>query len=56
MRTWSCPTCNGSVPVVEDVLISEILICPDCQAQWEIINLDPLECALAPEIEEDWGE
>jgi alpha-aminoadipate carrier protein LysW len=30
--------------------------CPDCGVDLEVTSLDPLELALAPEEEEDWGE
>jgi alpha-aminoadipate carrier protein LysW len=33
-----------------------IVVCPDCTAELEVLALDPLELALAPEVEEDWGE
>jgi alpha-aminoadipate carrier protein LysW len=35
---------------------NEITQCPDCGADLEVINIDPLELELAPEEEEDWGE
>ena len=32
------------------------LQCGDCGVELEVINIEPLEIALAPEEEEDWGE
>jgi alpha-aminoadipate/glutamate carrier protein LysW len=31
-------------------------VCPACQAELEVIGVEPVEFALAPEIEEDFGE
>ena len=30
--------------------------CPDCGAELEVLSVAPLELALAPEIQDDWGE
>jgi alpha-aminoadipate carrier protein LysW len=35
---------------------SEIFECAECLSELEIVALEPLMVALAPEIEEDWGE
>jgi alpha-aminoadipate carrier protein LysW len=35
---------------------NEIVQCPDCGADLEIISLEPVALVLAPEEEEDWGE
>ena len=34
----------------------EIVQCPDCGADLEVLSIDPLTLDLAPEEEEDWGE
>jgi alpha-aminoadipate carrier protein LysW len=39
-----------------DTEVGEILVCPDCGAELEVMNVDPFELDLAPEVEEDWGE
>jgi len=36
--------------------LSEIIECPDCRSELEVVELDPVRLALAPEVEEDWGE
>jgi alpha-aminoadipate carrier protein LysW len=51
-----CPECDADVPVPADAMANELIVCPDCGAELEIVSLDPLAVALAPEIEEDWGE
>jgi alpha-aminoadipate carrier protein LysW len=34
----------------------EILLCPDCGTELEVLSLNPLRLEEAPEVEEDWGE
>lgn len=56
MATVNCIECAGEVSVEEDVLLGEILECPDCGVELEVTQTAPLTLELAPEIEEDWGE
>ncbi len=51
-----CPECSAEVAVEDTARAGEIVVCPECQAELEIVGTDPVELALAPEIEEDWGE
>ncbi len=55
-NTPLCPECYAEVPIPSDVMENELVSCPDCGAELEIISLNPLELDLAPEVEEDWGE
>ncbi|MBC6461401.1 lysine biosynthesis protein LysW [Actinomadura sp. HBU206391] len=52
----TCPECEGTVQLAEPVRLSEIAQCSECSAELEVVNLDPVSLAPAPEIEEDWGE
>lgn len=52
----ACPECEGSVSIAADPRISEIVECGECAVELEILTLDPLRLAPAPEVEEDWGE
>ncbi|GAA1371313.1 MULTISPECIES: lysine biosynthesis protein LysW [Catellatospora] len=56
MTVQACPECEGPVNVADSVRLSEILECGDCRSELEIVALNPTVLALAPEIEEDWGE
>jgi alpha-aminoadipate carrier protein LysW len=52
-----CTECGGSVSVPHDVMIGEILSCPDCGAELEVQTVEPsVTVALAPDVQEDWGE
>lgn len=51
-----CPECDATLNLATDVLEGEIVPCPDCGADLEVVSVDPPVLALAPEVEEDWGE
>ncbi len=51
-----CPECGAELEVDDALEEGEILICEECGVELEVISADPLEFALAPEEEEDWGE
>jgi alpha-aminoadipate carrier protein LysW len=52
----SCPDCEAAVPLPEDVRLNEVLECGECRIELEVVSVEPVLVALAPEIEEDWGE
>ncbi|MFQ5435519.1 MAG: lysine biosynthesis protein LysW [Anaerolineae bacterium] len=56
MTNIICVECEGEVPAAADIMLGELIECPDCGAELEVVNLNPLTVDLAPEIEEDWGE
>ena len=51
-----CPECAADVPLPDDVMEGEIVHCPECGVELEVIDLNPPTLALAPKEEEDWGE
>lgn len=50
-----CPECEGAL-ALNNVMEGEIVVCPDCGIDLEVIALDPIQLALAPQEAEDWGE
>ncbi|PRX96507.1 lysine biosynthesis protein LysW [Allonocardiopsis opalescens] len=52
----TCPECEGRVAAPEEPRVHEIVECAECRSELEVVGLDPLLVALAPEVEEDWGE
>ncbi len=51
-----CPECEAELDL-EGVVEGEIIVCPDCGVDLEVITLAPkVELALAPTEAEDWGE
>jgi len=51
-----CPECDARVPVLDDVERGEVVQCIECEAELEVVALEPLRFILAPPAEEDWGE
>ena len=51
----SCPECEGTVSVA-GLMVGEIVYCPDCSAELEVLNVEQPEVGLAPQVEEDSGE
>lgn len=53
--TAECPECFGEIKL-KNVMQNEIVQCPDCGADLEVVSISPVTLELAPEEEEDWGE
>lgn len=55
-----CPACDAEIELDEfDVEKGEVISCPECGADLEVVGLSPLELDPAtPDEEEDdhWGE
>jgi alpha-aminoadipate/glutamate carrier protein LysW len=50
-----CPECEAEI-ALQGLMVGEIIYCPDCSAELEVLNLEQPALALAPQVEEDWGE
>ncbi len=51
-----CPECEASLSL-NDVVEGEIVVCPDCGVDLEVLTVQPaVALALAPQEAEDWGE
>lgn len=52
-----CPECEADIEIDEyDVDKGEIISCPECGVELEVVGLSPLELDLAPQEEDDWEE
>ena len=51
-----CIECAGELDLASDVEVGEIVVCPECGVELEVMSLGPITLELAPEVEEDWGE
>jgi len=51
----SCPECEADIPL-QGTITGEIVFCPDCGAELEVLDLENATLALDPQVEEDWGE
>ncbi|MBM4430393.1 MAG: lysine biosynthesis protein LysW [Chloroflexi bacterium] len=52
----TCPECAAEIQLDDKTMEHEIVVCPDCGVELEVISLAPVTLELAPEEEEDWGE
>lgn len=51
----TCPECEAAI-TLNKPLRGEIVQCPDCGADLEVISVEPIALELAPMEQEDWGE
>jgi len=51
-----CPECGAALVLEDNVEAGEIIVCPDCGVELEVISVNPIVVEPAPEVEEDWGE
>ncbi|RMG10137.1 MAG: lysine biosynthesis protein LysW [Planctomycetota bacterium] len=56
MASANCPECEGDVALGDDAMQGEIVSCPDCGVELELVSTSPPKLEPAPEEEEDWGE
>jgi len=51
-----CPVCGAAVELQDDTVVGELIACNDCGKELEVVHLNPVKLAEAPEEEEDWGQ
>ncbi len=51
-----CPICAAAIELSEDTVQGELLECPDCGTELEVVQVNPPVLNEAPKEEEDWGE
>ncbi len=56
MSQLSCPECLAEIELDAGTEANEIIVCPDCGVELEVISLDPPVAEMAPMEAEDWGE
>jgi alpha-aminoadipate carrier protein LysW len=56
MSATHCPECDAEIVFEASTETGEIIVCPDCGVDLEVISLSPPEVDLAPMEQEDWGE
>ena len=52
----NCTECAEGLAIAADVIAGEIVPCPTCGAEMEVLTVEPVTIGPAPAIEEDWGE
>jgi alpha-aminoadipate/glutamate carrier protein LysW len=56
MLVPACPECASEMTLNASIEPNEIIECAECRSELEVMSLDPFIMALAPEVDEDWGE
>jgi alpha-aminoadipate/glutamate carrier protein LysW len=56
MSTIPCPECVAEITLDVMTEEGEIIVCPDCGVDLEVISVNPPVIELAPMEQEDWGE
>jgi alpha-aminoadipate/glutamate carrier protein LysW len=56
MSTTPCPECVAEIILDVTTEAGEIIVCPDCGVDLEVISVNPPVIELAPMEQEDWGE
>ena len=51
-----CPECGAVIVFDEMPMVGEIIECDECGVELEVTGINPITIAVAPEVEEDWGE
>ncbi|MEN6408594.1 MAG: lysine biosynthesis protein LysW [Anaerolineaceae bacterium] len=54
--TVICTECAAEIELADGTETGEIVVCPDCGVDLEVVSLDPATVELAPMEQEDWGE
>jgi lysine biosynthesis protein LysW len=57
MASAYCPDCDGRIVLNSAPRIGKRLVCPHCDAELEIIDLDPIELDwVYEESDDDWDD
>ena len=56
MSTVNCPECEAEITLDAGTEAGEIIVCPDCGVDLEVVSVNPAVVQLAPMEQEDWGE
>lgn len=56
MNIVHCPECEAEITLAANAEVGEIIVCPDCGVDLEVLSLTPAKIDLAPMEQEDWGE
>ena len=53
-----CQDWDATMKILDDVVVGEIISCPDCGNEFEVSKIDSNNVTLSPaeSVGEDWGE
>lgn len=58
MVKTKCSECDKELNIADDSVKGEIVTCPDCGSDFEIVSIENSKVELKPaeKVGEDWGE
>ena len=56
MAVVECPVCDAQIELDKSTETGDLIDCPDCGTELEMVAMDPPKAEEAPQEEEDWGE
>jgi alpha-aminoadipate carrier protein LysW len=56
MSEAECVVCGAGIELNDGVVRGELVECPECGTELEVVSTKPLELVEAPTEEEDWGQ
>ncbi len=58
VKKATCTDCSAEIEVLDDIMVGEILSCPDCGLELEVASLEGGKIELQKLVieKEDWGE
>ncbi|MBN1178152.1 MAG: lysine biosynthesis protein LysW [Anaerolineae bacterium] len=51
-----CPSCGEDIKLRDNLKIAQTVVCPYCETDLEVIDLDPVELDWAYYDDEEWEE
>ncbi|MEL6796474.1 MAG: lysine biosynthesis protein LysW [Planctomycetota bacterium] len=51
--TAVCPECDAVITFDRAPLNGQVVRCPDCGVELEVVSINPIVLEVAPEVEED---
>lgn len=55
-KITKCLECHADITLDQDIQAGEVVACPECSTDFEIIEANPVKIEKAPEAQEDWGQ
>jgi len=55
-KNTKCLECQAEIKLGDDLQKGEVITCPECSTDLEIISVKPIKVKLAPVVQEDWGQ
>ncbi|HNX90428.1 MAG TPA: hypothetical protein PKY78_02030 [Candidatus Omnitrophota bacterium] len=52
-KKGKCPACGQSIPVEEDLNIGDMMYCPECYAELEIVKMKPVTFKETDSLKEE---